>query len=120
MSQLKKQYRFGMPTNELFENEWSKCLKVIEVFKNIDFIVASGSLPTGVPTDIYAELSKITKKYNAKLIVDTSGVALKKAVEEGVSLLKPNLEELGILVGNNALQIKDVNAAAKELISSNK
>lgn len=54
-----KQYRFGMPVNELFKNEWLTCLKFIENQKNVDFIMASGSLPLGVPLDIYAKLSKI-------------------------------------------------------------
>lgn len=116
----KKQYRFGMPGNKIFKNEWLECLKIIENQKNIDFIVASGSLPLGVPPDIYAQLSKIAKKSNAKFIVDTSGEALKKAVDEGVYLLKPNLEELGFLLGLDNLKIKDVEAAAKELISRNK
>ena len=115
----KKQYRFGMPANELFENEWLECLKIIENQKNVDFIVASGSLPLGVPLDIYAQLSKIAKKCNSKFIVDTSGDALKDAVDEGVYLLKPNLEELGLLLGTTNLKINDVEAAAKELISKN-
>lgn len=115
-----RQYRFGMPGNELFENEWLECLKIIENEKNIDFIVASGSLPLGVPLDIYAQLSKIAKKSNAKFIVDTSGEALKKAVDEGVYLLKPNLEELRFLLGTTTLEIKDIENAAKELIHKSK
>jgi 6-phosphofructokinase 2 len=104
----KKQYRFGMPSNKLFKSEWLACLKTIKDQKKVDFIVASGSLPMGVPLDIYAQLSKIAKKKNAKFIVDTSGDALKKAADEGVYLLKPNLEELGILVGKANLKIAAV------------
>lgn len=111
-----KQFRFGMPGNELFENEWLECLKVIENQKNVDFIVASGSLPVGIPLDIYAQLSKIAKKSDAKFIVDTSGEALKEAVDEGVYLLKPNLEELGFLLDIDNLKIENIEDAAKELI----
>jgi len=116
----KKQYRFGMPGNKLFKNEWQACLKIIEKQKNIDFIVASGSLPMGVPLDIYAQLSKIARNCNSKFIVDTSGDALKKAVDEGVYLLKPNLEELGLLLGKVNLTAENVEASAQELISNNK
>jgi len=112
-----KQYRFGMPGGELFENEWIDCLKMIENQKDIDFIVASGSLPLGVPSEIYTQLSKIAKNNTAKFIVDTSGEALKEAVDEGVYLLKPNLEELGLLLGKTNLKMEDVEVAAKELIS---
>lgn len=116
----KKQYRFGMPANKLFKNEWSACLQIIKDQKKVDFIVASGSLPPGVPFNMYAQLSKIAKKCNAKFIVDTSGDALKNAVEVGVYLLKPNLEELGILLGTANLKIEDAEAAAKEFISRSK
>jgi 6-phosphofructokinase 2 len=112
-----KQYRFGMPGNELLESEWSACLQHIEDQENVDFIVASGSLPLGVPSDIFAQLSKIAKKSNAKFIADTSGDALKKAVEQGVYLVKPNLQELGALLGRENLKIEDVENAARELIS---
>ncbi|MFI5134082.1 MAG: 1-phosphofructokinase family hexose kinase, partial [Chitinophagales bacterium] len=78
-----QQYRFGMPGTELSESEWKQCIKVIEEMparpaggKDVEFIVASGSLPPGVPLDIYAHLAIIAKKQKAKLIVDTSGEAL--------------------------------------------
>ncbi len=115
-----KEYRFGMPSNALFENEWNDCLKAIENYNNVDFIIASGSLPPGIPMDIYAQLSKISKTINAKFIVDTSGEALKNAVDEGVYLLKPNLEELGILLNIKDLKPDNIEVAARDLITKNK
>lgn len=115
-----KQYRFGMPANELFEDEWMGCLKAIENQKDIDYIVASGSLPFGVPLNVYGQLSKIAQKSNAKLIVDTSGDALKEVAREHVYLLKPNLEELGILLNKATIKTEDLEVAAKELISRGK
>jgi 6-phosphofructokinase 2 len=113
-----KQYRFGMPSNALLESEWKECLHLVSKVKNVDFLVASGSLPPGVPYEIYEELAKIAKKNNTKFIVDTSGEALKHAVDEGVYLLKPNLEELGLLVGVENLTVTLADKAAKELIHS--
>ena len=58
--------------------------------------------------DVYATIAAIAKKKNAKFIVDTSGEALKHAINEGVFLVKPNLNELGALTGKpvaNAAQI---------------
>lgn len=114
-----KQFRFGMPSNELLKDEWMACLSAIENLKNVDYIVASGSLPPGVPMNVYAQLSKIAKKINAKFVVDTSGEALKEAVDEGVFLLKPNLEELGYLLGIENIEIDNIEKAAKELILKN-
>lgn len=111
-----KQYRFGMPGTKLLENEWKECLHAIEKAKDIEFIVASGSLPPGVPDDVYAQLAVIAKKKKAKLVVDTSGIALKHAVNEGVYLLKPNLGELGSLTGKEYLKPDEAGQAAKQII----
>ncbi len=114
------QYRFGMPGTELTETEWKKCLKVLEEINNTGFIIASGSLPPGVPLNIYAQLAKIAKKINAKFIVDTSGEALKQAVDEGVYLLKPNLGELSLLAGKKELKFDEVKNIAREIITKGK
>jgi 6-phosphofructokinase 2 len=115
-----RQYRFGMPGTALSEEEWKKCLKAVEYIPRTAYIVASGSLPPGVPLNIYAQLAAIAKTKNAKFIVDTSGDALKHAVDEGVYLLKPNLNELSFLAGEKIIQPKEVKAAAKTIINKGK
>ena len=111
-----QQYRFGMPGTELTKDEWQRCLNVIEKESGIEFIIASGSLPPGVPLDIYAKLAIISKKKNAKLIVDTSGDALKHAADAGVYLLKPNLGELASLLGLEKIEMNEVVSSGKTLI----
>jgi 6-phosphofructokinase 2 len=111
-----KQFRFGMPGPKVSETEWQNCLKSVENIKDVDFIVASGSLPDGVPSDIFAKIARIAHQKNAKLIVDTSGVALQHAVEAGLYLIKPNLSELSTLVGIVDLTIKSAGKLARELI----
>jgi len=110
------QYRFGMPGTELKESEWKQCLKAIEKIKEIAFVIASGSLPPGVPLDIYAQLGKICKIKKAKFIVDTCGEALMKALNEGVYLLKPNLGELSELAGIERIDINNVERIAREVV----
>ena len=108
-----QQYRFGMPGTELLEHEWRKCIHTIEEISDVEFVIASGSLPPGVPPDIYARLAVITKKKNAKLIVDTSGDALKHAAKEGVYLLKPNLGELSSLMNMEKINEKKIEEVAQ-------
>lgn len=98
-----QQYRFGMPGPHIGESEWQDCLNKIELQTGVEFIVASGSLPPGVPMDIYARIAWIARKKKARLIVDTSGEALKQAVQEGVYLVKPNLGELSFIAGKNRI-----------------
>ncbi len=112
------QFRFGFPGTELKEDEWKACIEAIESASDLDFIVASGSLPPGVPEDVYAGLAKIAKKKNARLVVDTSGEALKHAVKEGVYLLKPNLGELSTLAGKEHLEEEEVEDVARKVISN--
>lgn len=111
------QYRFGMPGTELAATEWKKCLQAVEEINDVEFIIASGSLPPGVPDNIYALLAKIAKTKKAKFIVDTSGDALKQAVDEGLYMLKPNLGELSYLAGKKELQTNEVKNIAREIIS---
>ena len=115
-----KQFRFGMPGLKVSELEWQACLKSIEDIDNVDFIVASGSLPEGIPTDIFARVALIAQKKNAKYVVDTTGEALVQAVEAGVYLIKPNLGELSALVGVEELNIESVGKEAKQLIEKGK
>jgi len=115
------QYRFGMPGPVIEENEWKQCLELIEKITDAEYIVASGSLPAGVPTDIFARIADIAKTKKAKFIVDTSGDALKYAVNEGVYLLKPNLGELSSLAGKEELKgNEEVVDVARDLINKGK
>ena len=111
-----KQYRFGIPGALLAEHEWKEMLEKLEEEGDADFIVASGSLPPGVPLDIYAKIAAIAKSKKAKFIVDTSGEALQHAINEGVFLVKPNLNELAALTGKPVTDTVQITAAAKQII----
>jgi 6-phosphofructokinase 2 len=114
------QYRFGMPGTKLSEQEWKQCLQAVEEIKEAEFIIASGSLPPGVPEDIYAQLAKIAKAKHAKFIADTAGSALQQALDEGLYLIKPNLGELSALAGKKELQPGEVKDIAKKIIAKGK
>jgi 6-phosphofructokinase 2 len=116
----KKQYLFDMPGPEVTKQEWQKCLDIIDELLDVKYIVASGSLPPGVPDDVFAQLSSIAKRKNARLIVDTSGEGLKRAVQSGVYLIKPNIRELSRLVGKEELNLDSATGAAKTLIDKGK
>lgn len=113
-----QQYRFGMPGTSLKKNEWRKILQKIEDAEDAEYIIASGSLPPGVPRDIFARIAMIAKKKNARFIADTSGEALKQAIDHGVYLIKPNLGELSSLVGKDYLQPGEIICAAKQIINN--
>ena len=111
------QYRFGMPGPLIKEDEWQKALKFFGKSSGIEYIVASGSLPKGVPEDFFGRLAFVSKKINARLIVDTSGEPLRFAIKEGLFMIKPNLAELSNLQGLEELREDDVFKAAKDIIT---
>ncbi len=89
-----KQYRFVLPgliTNPI---TWQSVLNRIEqTITNYDFVVASGSLPDGVPIDFYSKVSLITQKAEKQFVLDTSGAALFEGIKNGAAYIKPNQEE---------------------------
>jgi len=116
-----QQYRFGMPGPNLEEGEWRECLKIIAtITPKPDYIIASGSLPPGVPEDFYAQLVNITNDINVRVIIDTSGNPLRLAACEGVYLLKPNIRELQDLASEEIKDEFQQEEAAKEIVKSGK
>jgi 6-phosphofructokinase 2 len=111
------QYRFGMPGSFLSNTEWSHCLRALDGMEDVGFLVVSGSLPAGVPADIYGRLSEIAAKKNMRLILDCPGAELQRAAGKGVYLMKPSLHELAVLCGAGSVLPEDVPALAKILIS---
>jgi 6-phosphofructokinase 2 len=114
----KQQYRIVLPGAELREPEWTACLAAVAGAKPApEFIVASGSLPPGVPDDFFGKVARLAKTMNAKLIVDTAGAALKEALQEGVYLIKPNLREFKELTGTRATEDGALIEAGRSIIN---
>ena len=111
------QYRFGMPGPTIKDGEWQMCLQQLEKEEGIEYLVASGSLPDGVPPDFFAKLAALAKKKNVKLILDTSGEPLRQAVDDGVFMIKPNIGELSSLHGTDELSEEEAIVAAKDVIN---
>jgi len=113
-----KQFRFTMPATELSEGEVKKMLGQIEQVEQIDFIVVSGSLPASLPADIFSQIDIIAREKKSKVIVDTSGEMLKRAVDQGVYLIKPNLSELAYLSGKDLLEGDEIANEANNIINT--
>ena len=78
--------------------------------------MAAAACPSGVPHDFYARLAERAKRLGARLIVDTSGEALRQAGHGSIYLLKPSLRELQELVGREINDERQQEIAARELI----
>ena len=112
-----RQFRFVLPGPTLREEEWRRCFQAIEGFDPFPaFLVASGSLPPGVPEDFYARLAALAKRRSARLVLDSSGPALRSAVEEGVYLCKPSLREFREWTGEASADEARWRGLAREIV----
>jgi 6-phosphofructokinase 2 len=89
----REQFRLIFPGALLSDIEWQECLgSIARITPQPAFVIASGSVPAGVPHDFFGRVAQASKA-PSKIIVDTSGPFLKAALEAGVYLVKPNLRE---------------------------
>lgn len=112
-----QEYRFVLPGPTLSAPEWQACLDRVAAMQPAPrFVVGSGSLPPGVPDDFYARLGQWARAAGARLVVDTSGPALAKALEQGVFLVKPSLREIRDLTGRTLGTMGELQDAAQDWI----
>ncbi|HEV7762968.1 MAG TPA: 1-phosphofructokinase family hexose kinase [Acidimicrobiales bacterium] len=83
-----------------------------------DWAVLSGSLPTGVATDVYARLTERFVRAGLDVALDTSGPALVRAVQAGPTIVKPNRDELSEALGRDVRSLADAVEAAELLRSA--
>lgn len=111
-----KEYRFVPEGPHVTEAEWRAALDVVEG-ADFDILVASGSLPPGIADDFYALLGDVVRKKGARLILDSSGPALKQAVARGgLLMIKPSRGEFAALMGRDFAGVDEVGQAACDLV----
>ena len=79
-------------------------------------MVASGSLPRGVPEDAYAHIARICVRRGQHFVLDTSGAPLRAAFGEGATIIKPSFGELEGLLGRSMRDPGEAESEAMELV----
>ena len=111
-----RQYRFVLPGPTLTVSEQTECLsRLRRAAASAAIVVASGSLPPGVPEDFYQQVAIICAEIGVRLLLDTSGAGLTQ-INSGVFLLKPSVRELQEAVGRVLRTGPEQLSAAMELI----
>ena len=95
-----------------------------QLFERIDalagpdgWIVLSGSVPAGVADGVYAAMIELIHGRGGRVLLDTSGRPLREGLARAPEVMKPNIEELGELVGQALATPADVRAAAESLLA---
>ena len=112
-----QEYRFILPGPTLSGQEWNQCLdQLTRAAMNSGWLIASGSLPPGVPADFYYQLLERVRAYPVKTALDTSGLALEQALQSDISLIKPSREELEQLIARPLATLDQCQTACQELL----
>jgi 1-phosphofructokinase len=81
-----------------------------------EWVVLAGSLPPGVPAEVYRDLTWTLKARGRRVAVDTSGEPLRLALEAGPDIVKPNVLELADLLGRSLESPDDILQASRDLL----
>jgi 6-phosphofructokinase 2 len=111
-----QQYRFTFPGREVMEETVKTLVDQIRAFTP-SYVVASGSLPPGLPDYFYGLIVKNAAAVGAKCIVDTSGPALQALKGKHAFMIKPNIGELCKMLNIDWLDKEEVPNAAQQAIA---
>ncbi len=102
----------GLTPSETEQRELLARIDAVEA----EWFVIAGSLPVGVSGDFYREVILRLRGRGAHVILDASGEALRRGLEAGPTVVKPNVAELEELVGQSLVSEAEVAEAARVLV----
>ncbi len=83
-------------------------MQKLQDYAHASVFILSGSIPPGLPVDIYAQMIRLIRDTNpeATIILDADGEALRLGVAEKPDIIKPNSLELSHLCGETEAEQK--------------
>jgi len=113
-----RQTRIDAPGPHIRKRELRKLIqKVTHIKPKPDFIVFAGSIPPGVPNDIYRQLIEEAKKRDIKTVLDADDNWLKEGMGGKPNIIKPNVHEAEELLGIHLKDEAAIIEAVKTLAS---
>lgn len=112
-----EQYRVGMPGPTLRDEERRRWVEQIRrIPSTVRYVVFSGSSPEGASPEWCEELVRAVPD-DIRVVVDTKKEALRRALEVGIHLIKPNVHELEELVRREMSDDAAIEQAAREIVA---
>lgn len=113
------QARINPPGSRIHREDIKRLLDLVEnAAPRPAFWVLSGSIPPGVPDDIYKRLIKIFQARGEHCVLDTDEGPLKQGLQAKPFMIKPNAFELERLIGRPCRSKKEILAAGGRLTRS--
>lgn len=100
------------PGPEVSKEQLNDLLNRLEGYANPDTLfVLAGSIPAGIPADIYKKITEQVHQKGAKVLLDADGVLFSESLKGKPDMLKPNRSEL------ERYYQMDYRASEQELVS---
>ena len=90
--------------------------QLLETLDENSVVILTGSIPPGVPTDIYYTMIQMAKAHRVRTLLDASGEPLLRGADAIPYAMKPNQDEIGQILGREINTLEEAIAGAKELI----
>jgi len=114
-----QQTRINAPGPHISKEELERFYrKVREIHPHPDLMVASGSIPPGIPVNIYYDIVIEAKGYGVRIILDSAGQWLKEGIKAKPYLIKPNVHEAEELLERELTTEEAITKAALNLVET--
>ena len=91
--------------------------RVLYLAQGAQIVVLCGSLPRGVPVELYGQLVEELRRLGVRTVLDTEGEPLRVGTRSGPDLVTPNLTEAEELVGHEFGDDDDRLTAVREIVA---
>jgi 1-phosphofructokinase family hexose kinase len=90
--------------------------RILYLAQGAQIVVLCGSLPRGVPVELYGQLVEDLRRMNVTTVLDTEGEPLRIGTRSGPQLVTPNLTEAEELVGHEFADDDDRLTGVREIV----
>ncbi len=112
-----RQTRIDSPGPRISKREFERFhLKIERISPKPELIIAGGSVPPGLPTNIYYDIIMEARELGLKAVLDSDGHWLAEGIKAKPYLIKPNVREAQGLLNTVLATEKDIIEAAHGLV----
>lgn len=109
---------FNAPGPSIDDHEWEQLVALARKYApRCRWAAMGGSIPPGLPKEVYRDLATLFLEAGASVLVDAEGDALRAALEAEPHLCKPNAKEASRLLGRPIVTKDDAVGAAREILA---